>query len=331
MYRFHAPARRIDWLYERYAGSAAANVREFVRLVNEVYYKHFASHYEERYVSDIEQQYDALFRQFQLHDDDTRTIVNVGGGAGFEYEQFLRNNIGWREYLFIEPDPEMIQLFQNRHDLTGKNVRILPGRLEEHIHEIQQISHKVILFNSCLHHVIWIESVLDIMKASLQPGDLVLFCHEPNNSYLWSPFMVLNYLLRSATTDLIPRRLGLYRSSAESGRQDCWQQVNDELMSRRITTTRLAPIAIRRMIDYGVGLKGDWKSIGVPPEYDEGHWTPRELEGYLGSEFKTVFLRMYRCLGDPGGKRLFSRMNKLCDKLFPRSGSVFCMAIQRSV
>ncbi len=329
MYRFHATSRRIDWLYQQYAGTLPENAGEFVNLVNEVYYKHFASLYKERFVADIERQYQALFADLNLRERCEMTIVNVGGGAGFEFEQFLANGVPWREYLFIEPDAEMIRLFQQRHDLHGQRVRILQGRLEDFADELKQIPNKLIVFNSCLHHVIWLESVLDAIKEMVRGGDVVMLCHEPNNAYVWSPFMLLNYTLRSLTTDFLLRKLGLYRSRAETGRQSCWNNVNEELIARQITCQRLPPIAIRRMIDYGIGSKGDWRSVGVPREYDEGHWTPQDLASYLGADFRTVSLRMYRCLGDPGQWRLLNRLNRWFDSVFPQSGSVFCMAVHR--
>lgn len=330
MYRFHASSRRIDWLYQQYGGFGAPDVDAFVRLVNQAYYRYFAASYSERHVADIEQQYDRLFDSLNIRQRNDWNIVDVGGGMGFEYDQFLRNGIKWKNYYFIEPDVEMVKLFESRPDISRQNVTILPGRLDDFVPVLANVPNKLYVFNSCLHHVIWIESVLDIIKSTVGAGDYLLLCHEPNNEYLGSPFMLLNYAVRCVTTDLLPRKLGLYRSAQEVSRRSCWQRINQDLSSQGVISKELPALVIRRIVDYGVGLKGDWRAIRVPPEFDEGHWTPDELAHYMGPGFKTRFLRTYRCLGDPARRSLWRSINGLLDRWFPHSGSVFCMAMERT-
>jgi hypothetical protein len=237
--------------------------------------------------------------------------------------------VQWEKYFFVEPDAAMAEQFRSRHDLQQHRVEVLQGRLEDFAEQLRQLPRKLIVFNSCLHHVIWVESVLDIVKSSLQPGDYLLLCHEPNNAYLGSPLMILNYVLRCLTTDMIPRKLGWRRSRDEQARQAGWKLINDELCQREIIRRPMSPLVVRRTIDYGVGVKGDWKALRVPREFDEGHWTPRELVQYMGVKYRTRFLQTYRCLGDPARGGLLQRANGFLDQCFPRSGSVFCMAMQR--
>jgi len=54
MYRFHAQTRRIDWLFEQFATSAVGGVREFVKIVNRVYYKHSVHRYVQPFVNNID-------------------------------------------------------------------------------------------------------------------------------------------------------------------------------------------------------------------------------------------------------------------------------------
>jgi 2-polyprenyl-3-methyl-5-hydroxy-6-metoxy-1,4-benzoquinol methylase len=329
MYRFHAPTRRIDWLFDQFATSTAGGVREFVRAVNRAYYRHFVDRYEQRHVDDIRRQFRLMMESLILAQRDGLTIVNVGGGIGFEYEQLLANGVGWKNYFFIEPDEEMLETFLSRRQPLEQGVEICRGTFDRFSQQFKHLDNKVIMLNSCLHHLIWIEQFLDDVKNCLNPGDYLLLCHEPNNDYLWSPFMFLNYAMRGVTTDIVPRKLGLWKSHRATHDGQRWKRINHELLELGAIVRPLQPLAIRRIIDYGIGTKGDWKLLNVPRESDEGHWTPKDLARYMGPAYKTVYLSTYRILGDPGSNRLVGYLNKSLERFFRLSGSVFSCALQR--
>lgn len=329
MYRFHAPIRRIDWLFDQVAPSTAGGVREFVAAINRVYYRHFVDRYYQRHVDDIRRQYRLMTRSLGLAEREDLTIVNVGGGTGFEYEQLLANDVRWKRYYFIEPDAEMLDEFLSRHQPLKCGVEIRRGTFDRFSQQFKQYDNKVIMLNSCLHHLIWIEPFLDDVKRCMNPGDYLLLCHEPNNDYLGSPFMLLNYAIRGVSTDLVPRKLGLWKSSRARSEGQRWKRINHELMELGTIARPLQPLAIRRIIDYGVGTKGDWKLLHVPPDADEGHWTPTDLARYMGPAYKMVYLSTYRVLGDPGTNRLVGWLNNALERFFRLSGSVFSCALQR--
>jgi len=329
MYRFHAQTRRIDWLFEQFATSAVGGAREFVKIVNRVYYKHSVHGYVMPFVDDIRHQYRLMINELRLAQRDDLTVVNVGGGSGFEYEQLLANRMRWKRYFFIEPDEEMLALFRSRHRPSDRDVRLCLGTFDQFIDQLKQYENKLIILHSCLHHIIWIEQFLDDVKRCMNVGDYLVLCHEPNNDYLWSPFMFLNYAVRSATTDILPRKLGIWKSSHARNDGQPWTNINDELLDLGAIARPLKPLAIRRIIDYGVGTKGDWKLLNIPRDADEGHWTPVDLAEYLGPSYETVYLNTYRILGYPGTSRLIERLNHNLERFFRFSGSVFCCVFER--
>lgn len=330
MYRFNSKFRRIDWLYNQYAGPSVRDAEHFVTLVNRAYYKHSIDLYHERYVHDISIQYQALFGALGLKNRSDLVIVDVGGGTGFEYDQFVLHGIQWNRYFYIEPDQGMANTFEAARDLSDKRVTICCGALERFVKEVSDYHNKVIILSSCLHHMIWIERFLDHARQCMRVGDLLLLCHEPNNGYFLSPLMILEYFMRSATTDVLPRKMGIWKSTRMRADDQRWKRIDRELTSAGVTNGSLKPTVIRRMIDYGVATHGDWNALNIPSEYDEGHWTPRELADYLGASFKTLYLRTYRHLGDPGINGLIRLLGLVVERACRRWGSVMCLALQRT-
>lgn len=322
-----ASHRRIDWLFEQYGGAFGGGVREFVRNVNRAYYRHSAQVYDERNVRDIAEQYADLCTELGLRGRSDLVVVDIGGGTGFEYEQLRNNSVGWKKYFFIEPDAEMIRQFQQKHQ-TPDSVVTLQGTFEETCDRFRDCPNKLVVINSCLHHIIWVEEFLQMVKQTMQPGDTLLLCHEPNNAYARSGWLLANYLWRSVTSDLLLRRIGL-KKAARRRQAEQWQAINDDLLAEKTIRSPLKPLQIRRIIDYWVGSKGDWKGLGVPREFHEGFWTPDDVQQMLGSEFQRTFFKTYRHLGDAGKNRATGWLNRRLQGAFPASGSVFCLALTR--
>ncbi len=296
-----------------------------MRSVNRAYYRHAAHVYDERNVRDIAEQYADLCTELDLRGRSDLVIVNIGGGTGFEYEQLRNNSVGWEKYFFIEPDAEMIRQFQGKHAAPA-SVVTLQGTFEETCEQFRDCPNKLIVVNSCLHHIIWVEEFLQTVKQAMQPGDTLLLCHEPNNAYAGSGWLLANYAWRSMTTDFLLRRTGLL--NAAGGRQaEQWKAINDDLLADETIRRPLAPLQIRRIIDYWVGSKGDWKGLGVPPDFHEGFWTPDDVQQMLGPEFQRTYFKTYRHLGDAETNRTTGWLNRHLQRAFPTSGSVFCLAL----
>jgi|GEM_PF-6024600 len=329
MYKFNSPKKRIDWIFEQYSDPNLLTIEDFVEQVNVCYYKYSVDLYQDRYVEDIEEQYRGVFNKLNLADDHDLVIVDIGGGAGFEFEQISKNNISYKKYYYIEPDSAMVEKFSDRHEIGRERVNVCHGQFADFAKVIAEENNKLIIINSCFHHLIWVGEFLDLIKTSTEEGDLLLICHEPVNNYSKSPMIYLNYFLRFCFTDIVPRKLCIWHSARAKKNRNRWTQINEELIATKIFRRRVSPLMIRRIIDYGANNKGDWKLLKIPREYDEGFWTPEDIRGYLGDGFKLVYFDTYRHLGDSGSNRVIQWLNKFLANYFHEGGSAFCIALEK--
>lgn len=106
-YDFSAQQKRIDWIYQQFGADGCPNLENFIDNVNCSYYRASASLYGSRYVADIARQYGRIFSTLGLQRCQGLTVVDVGGGSGFEYGIFHDSAIAYERFLFVEPDTEM--------------------------------------------------------------------------------------------------------------------------------------------------------------------------------------------------------------------------------
>ena len=329
MYKFNSPQKRIDWIFEQYSNPTLLTVEDFVERVNVCYYKYSVDLYQNRYVEDIEGQYRDIFDKLNLVVKPDLVVVDIGGGAGFEFEQILKNNVNYNKYYYIEPDAEMVAKFSDKFDIAKTRVKVCKGQFSDFAQEIAEEKNKLIIINSCFHHLIWVGEFLDLIKTSMQKGDLFLICHEPVNNYSKSPLILFNYLIRFFCTDIVPRKLGVWHSERSKKNRRRWDKINEELLEAKVLKKRVSPLIIRRIIDYGANNKGDWKLLHIPKEYDEGYWTPADIRGYLGDGFKSIYFDTYRHFGDGGENCVIQWLNQVFGNFFHNGGSAFCIALKK--
>lgn len=329
MYNFNANMKRLDWLHSQFADAGCASRDEFHAAVNEAYYAASAHLYGERYVSDIEQVYDRLFQAVHLERQTNWTIVNIGGGTGFEFEQFLRNRIDYARYLFIEPHAAMAEQFSNSAGAADRRVEVRLGRFEDFAAALGEVRSKILIMNSCLHHIVEVKQFLDAVKGCMRGGDLLVIGHEPNNNYFRTPQFALNVVVRALVTDLIPRKLGLWKTRRSEDDGERWDAINSRLRGRHITVRRIPALGLRRLVDYGVNAQGDWARLKVPLDHDEGYWMAADLGSYLGQEYEVAFHETYRHFGDASGNLVVDAMNRFASAIRMGGGSVFTIALRK--
>ena len=78
----------------------------------------------------------------------------------------------------------MLNLFIQDNKLdSDKKISFHNGFFSEIVDEIKEKPNKLLIINSALHHVIWLEEMLDDIKASMRSGDMFILGREPNNNY----------------------------------------------------------------------------------------------------------------------------------------------------
>ncbi|MDB4603794.1 hypothetical protein OAH33_00415 [bacterium] len=330
MYKFTAKKKRINWLYKSYCNTVDHSLEDFIILVNKYYYRHSTSLYQSRNISDIEGQYFKVFDKLELQKRQEINVVNIGAGQGFDYRQFRKNNIKYKKYFFIEPDSIMIESFKD--SARDDRLQIINSLFTESLgEEIQSLRNKVLVMNSCLHHFTQIDDFLNLIKATMNKGDHFILCHEPNNTYNKSFLSYLAVFIKLFSSLAFFRKMGLSKNNETKASKERWDKINDDLVKLGILKQSVKPLIIRRIIDYGVNTKNDWKSLNIPSSYDEGHWDPKTIIDFFGDDFAVEHYTTYRHFGDSNGNLILGFLNNAYSKIFSRSkkGSVFGIVFRK--
>lgn len=330
MFKFKTDKRRINWLYKTHCNTNNYSIEEFISLVNKYYYKHSSSLYNSRNIKDIEDQYVKMFNQLDLSNENQLNIINIGAGQGFDYKQFKKNKINYNKYFFIEPHLDMIKSFTTT--ANDDRLKIINKLYSESLaKEYSILENKVIIMNSCLHHFTQIHEFLDLIKFSMKKGDLFILCHEPNNTYNKSFLSYLAFTIKFFFTPAFLNKVGVIKNNESEASNRRWKNINNDLIGLGVLNKRVKPLVIRRIIDYGVNTKNDWKKLNIPDSYDEGHWTPKTIIDFFKNQYSVKFFSTYRHFGDANGNFILEFLNDIYSFFFSYSnnGSVFNIVLEK--
>lgn len=323
MYKTNKKFNRIDWVYAEYANSSEISLTEFINAVNKAYYSNSVNLYTSRYVKDIHQEYLRMFDHLDINNThEKKYIVDIGGGAGFEFDLIKKSLVEFSHFKFIEPSTDMLNLFMKSIDLKIEtNISFHNGHFSEIINEIKKESNKLLIINSALHHVIKIEKMLNDIKSSMIKGDIFILGHEPNNDYSSFMMFLQNFLKTISTNVLLKKFTKLFNDSTNDSNR--WDLINMELLEQRYTIKKMQPLLIRRIIDYGVGYKKDWNKLNIPDEFNEGFWNINDISDYLGVDYQIKYYKTYRHFGDSRGNMFLGKMNEIFSQIFTNFGTNF--------
>lgn len=326
MYKFNNPNKRIDWFYQCHANVKNFSIEEFIKKVNDAYYLNSAKLYSHRYTDDIYDAYSS-FRDQIGHENHINqfNIINIGAGTGFDYRMLKELDIRFKSYYFIEPSIDMINEYKNNINANDeKKIIIKNNHFSDLVDELKNKKNKLIFINSVLHHVIYLESFLDDIKSLMEVDDILVIGHEPNNSYSRLMFL-FNIAFRSIFTSALIKKIPLIKKlfKKESKNIERWNNINKQLLKENIILKEMSPLTIRRIIDYGVGHKNDWKSLNIPDKYNEGFIDVGDISSYLGKNYERIFYQTYRHLGDSNGNMIIENLNKIFRFLFKNHGTNF--------
>ncbi|MDB2543610.1 class I SAM-dependent methyltransferase [Woeseiaceae bacterium] len=323
MYKINKKLHRIDWIYSEYANVTTTSLSQFITSINDTYYSNSANLYSSRFVSDIHREYENMFNSINIRNKiNMPYIVDIGGGTGFEYDLFKRFSLKFHHFKYIEPSKDMMGIFKK--SLTKDKIDKLSfhnGHFSDVVDVIKEEPNKLLIINSALHHIIWLEPMLDDIKASMKAGDLFVLGHEPNNNYS-QILMFIQKLIRAVFSTALLKRLP-FLSRSRKNDVNRWNSINEELIKKGNINKKMSPLLIRRIIDYGVGYKNDWMKLNIPKEYNEGFWNAEDLSSYLGSDFNLLYYRTYRHIGDSRGNWVIEAINRLMGKLLKYQGTNF--------
>lgn len=315
--------KRIEWFRRRFGGPKSGSSREFVQSVNRIYYETWAGNYRERITDDIESEYADLDRAVQNITDPETVIVDVGGGTGFEFRTANRLSWSWKHFLLLEPSSEMAKEAENTVNGSQQSVSVVEGDIDSLSTLDLPEGRRLYWINSAVHHVVWFDEFFGTIGRLMGPGDLLLIGHEPRNEYAKSPWFAA-----FAGVSVLRKFWSLVAHRADVQTSDLWAKAISRMEREEVTVAGISPLAVRRIVDYGVGVKRDVARLGLPPEENEGFWTLDDVLFYLRRPSRVRYVSTYRHFGDSGRSRILRMANRAAKTVAPRSGSQFFALIE---
>jgi len=338
--------KRIDSIVDEYSNIAA---RDFVMALNLVCYKYAAYEYDLTH-PDITHDASLAWKRIidklrtEISEPQEYMIVDIGSGTGFVVKQFLEYKLGFYRYVGLEPSSDMIKLAEKQN--IGQKIsfeRLDISKIDEPGHILKTIkTNKIITLNSVLHHIVWWEDFLENIKNSLNPGDILVFCHEPNNRF-WKNEVLTKNFDRIAEKRMRSERLKFFLNPINYckkifrifGLGGCappskYMLMNKELKDIGVIKKTMPSQVINAIIDYGVPLC--WKNIPFDKSYDEGFFDVDHLiEKYFkGLEIFIFFTYQYLGISTKDLSSKWKKKEQLLEGMYPRDGAQFCLGIKKN-
>lgn len=329
--------KRIEFLVREHSNVPAA---QFVRAVNDCYYRHRASQYDA--TPDIAHDAVIAWKQViaalkdSLPNIREYTVIDIGSGTGFVAERVVESGIQVRKYVGFEPSEHMRSVAQQK--ITDERISFqaldLAKKTSESISSIA--GKKIVTMNSVLHHIVWWEYFLVDLVNSLQAEDIFVLCHEPNsrfweNSKLVDCFdtIVKEKKTRPRTRYFNPlnylRKLQQLTGLDISGNGSMIELVNSELKATGTLKKELLPDMLGAIIDYGVPLC--WRNISYDSAFDEGFFSIERISNEYLRGCRIVHAFTYQHLGfspsvlTGNWRRFAAEMSETV----PDDGAQFCL------
>ena len=323
--------------------------KAFVKAINDNYYIYFASEYEATHPDVVHDAATAWKRiadvlKSKLTNMQEYTIVDIGSGTGFVASRLLEECLPFKNYIGFEPSSDMrnaatqrlkdrrlyFKLFDiSKDDMFFPELKAIEGK-------------KIITLNSVLHHIVWWEDFLTVIKNTLNTGDLLILCHEPNSRFCGNETLVrffdsiqeekmrrnlrafylnpMNYIQKIRRL----MRMGGYTAPSK------YDLINKELKVSGVIKKDLLPALISAIIDYGVPLC--WRGINIEKEYDEGFYCIESLmEDYFKDmEILLSFTYQHLAFSPVVLSPKWRLKEKALEEEYPMYGAQFCLVIQKS-
>ncbi|REJ56880.1 MAG: class I SAM-dependent methyltransferase [Microcystis aeruginosa TA09] len=113
------------------------------------------------------------------HSQVNSTILELGGGIGFDLELFIKTEASFKEYVFSEVAEESLFYVLKKHS-ERKLEKIIYARIDAHHIPFADESFDIVYMIAALHHLHDLNIALQEMKRVLKPNGFLIFGIEPN-------------------------------------------------------------------------------------------------------------------------------------------------------
>ncbi|MDN3512441.1 MAG: class I SAM-dependent methyltransferase [Candidatus Jettenia sp.] len=339
-------SKRIDFIAHEYSH---VPVMDFVKAVNDGYYNYNACEYDSIH-PDIT--YDAIIAwdkitdllRIKMTNLQEYTIVDIGSGTGFVAARFLEKCLSFKNYIGLEPSASMRKVATKKFRESRLSFQSIDILKKEAVFDVLKKieGNRIITLNSVLHHIVWWEDFLTVIKNALNTGDLFILCHEPNSRF-WENNKLVSLFDKIQEEKARMNRRAVYlnpinyiKKVNRLVRKDTHQTpsrydlINQELKKSGAIKNSLSPGLIGAIIDYSVPLC--WRGITIGKDYNEGFLNIEDLmENYFKDmELLLSFTYQHLAFSSTALSTTWRHKEKVLEKEYPLDGAQFCLILQKN-
>jgi SAM-dependent methyltransferase len=320
---------RLKYIVKKYSANKEIQGSEFIRLINDAYYKFVADIYNPRYESTQCTLYTEFFKNIPPGLD----IVDVGAGTGASFRIIKDIDYKFGKYYFIEPSKYMAEQFRAYVSDKEPNLEIFVGPLDKALMDVSKP--KVFIMSAVLRTIVYLDEFLADLKEKMRPQDFLFLPVEPNNeafskgavSNLISAvhaktFGTLNRYILGIRNRLMRMLRGIKRIP-EIGHLE---KSLHYLVDNKIVTPDFSTQHLYALIYYHNYLL--WRSLEIPTSSNEGFFTPDEIQSALDAKvikFENLHFFQFQSSG-----YISEAIESVFNKIFPKSGATVSYLYRKS-
>lgn len=288
-----------------------------IKEINRIFHDEEANSYDQRHPEILKEKNNwQNFCQEYLKQLPRPTVVlDIGSGTGFVPSIIA-------QYLTQKDKIICTDISSKMLVITRGKLKNLPCQFEFIETDCEKIplsdsSIDLITVNSVLHHLPDYHNFLKEADRLLKPKGMFCIMHEPNKRFFRNP--LLFFFFRS-----LSYILSKFKRFKQSQKTDLFERVSSRLLKEGITERKLSAQEIQPLVDIHSPTASS--KVNKKAGFD-----PLLLKKNYFSKYKLLSICTYNHLGkiDPDRNFLFKNLDKLFLFLFPKSGSSFCLIIQK--
>lgn len=320
---------RLDYIIQKYSTNTEIEDAEFIRLINDAYYKFVAEIYNPNYESTQCDLYADFFKNIPPGLD----IVDVGAGTGASFRILKDIKYKFGKYYFIEPSKYMAEKFRVYVSDKEPNLEIFVGPLDKA--SIDTSKRKVFIMSAVLRAIVNLDEFLADLNEKMRPQDFLFLPVEPNNEAFArgavsnvlsavhaKTFGTLNRYL-SGIRNRLMRMLRAVKRIPEVGHLE---KSLHYLVDNKIVTPDFNAQLLYALIYYHNYLL--WRSLEIPASSSEGFFTPDEIQRALNAKvikFENLHFFQFQSSG-----YISKAIESVFNKIFPKSGATVSYLYRKS-
>ena len=319
---------RADYLYEKFCIDKKLDLKTFVHRVKSAYYEYDSEVYNPDHAGKLTNLFSDLLSSKSYNTPPA--IVDIGAGSGQSYELVKSTNFEFASYYFIEPFQAMVNKFEFKND--DKIVLVCDYFENKSCTELLLSDKRPKIFLMCasLRTLDNLPKFIDILKANMSINDRLILPLEPNNDYFGKYYKILvpfiyglRIIKKFEVVGMFNRRFISNNPSKKSTLEMSLESLKqDEVVNSDFTTGMLYAIVYYNNFF-------TWRKIKVPEKYNDGFFTIEQVASQLGGKVTKLKTHTYLYGFSFGNKKMDDFLEKVLNKIFPKSGAVLSAVITK--